>query len=203
MTIYNGDRRNRAAARVSWRLRRDTLDRDASSTTGGIMNILAKTLPLTLLLALSGVAQAVDGPGHTAGGPNRMAVRPMDPATMTQRMTTQPGAVAGAGNRGGADQPAFRQAGRGASQAAGSHARGAPGGHGQDRRGTRRGTEKVLSEEQYAKHASQQQMMQERRRDASRRRSRHGAARTRADHARRPRSNHARIVGQPPGRASI
>jgi hypothetical protein len=157
MTIYNGERRNCAAARVSGRLRRDTLDHDASSTTGGIMNILARTLPLTVLLALSGAAQAVDGPGHTAGGPNRMAVRSMDPATLTQRMTTNLGlspeqvTEVEQINQRFARQVEEHRKQQEAMRAAHQEAMG--------KIAAERDAElkKILNEEQYAKHASQQQ----------------------------------------------
>lgn len=129
------------------------------------MNILAKTLPLTLLLALSGVAQAVDGPGHTAGGPNRMAMRSMDPATLTQRMTTNLGlspeqvTEVEQINQRFARQVEEHRKQQEAMRAAHQEAMG--------KIAAERDVElkKVLNEEQYAKHASQQQSLQQRRRD--------------------------------------
>ena len=56
------------------------------------MNTLLESLPLVLLLALAGVAQAADAPvaAQSAAQPG-MAARQMDPAAMTERMSAHLG----------------------------------------------------------------------------------------------------------------
>lgn len=130
------------------------------------MNIRAKTLPLALLLALSGVAQAMEGPGHSAGGPNRMTtVRAIDPATLTQRMTTNLGLTpeqvteVDQINQRFAKQLEQQRKQQEAMRAAHQEAMG--------KIAAERDAElkNVLTEEQYAKHASQRQALKQRRRD--------------------------------------
>ena len=121
------------------------------------MNTLVKkALPLTLLLALAGTVQAADSPAAAQSAPD--SARHMDPALMTQRMTTNLGlseeqarAVGQINARfaGRVEEQRQQQAGAMREIAAQRDAE----------------LKEVLTEQQYARHLARKQEMQERRRE--------------------------------------
>lgn len=120
------------------------------------MNTLVKkALPLTLLLALAGTVQAADSPAAAQSAP--ASARHLDPALMTQRMTTNLGlseeqarAVGQINARfaGRVEEQRQQQAGAMREIAAQRDAE----------------LKEVLTEQQYARHLAHRQEMQERRR---------------------------------------
>ena len=127
-----------------------------------------KALPLILLLALAGNTQAADSPAGAQSAPapaSRMSPRHMDPATMTQRMTTSLGlspeqvTEVEQINQRFAKQLEQQRKQQEAMRAAHQEAMG--------KIAAERDAElkNVLTEEQYAKHASQRQALKQRRRD--------------------------------------
>ena len=128
------------------------------------MNTLLESLPLVLLLALAGVAQAADAPvaAQSAAQPGK-AARQMDPAVMTERMSAhlglspeQAGKVQQINQRFATRLEEHR---RQAESMRAAHQ------EAMFKLGAQRDAElkEVLTEEQYRKHAEQKQMMQERR----------------------------------------
>jgi periplasmic protein CpxP/Spy len=132
------------------------------------MNTLIKTLPLALLLALAGGAAAADPPTEPAATPApapRMAARHMDPAAMTERMTRHLGLSPEQAREVEQINERFAtQVEEHRKQAESMRAAHREAVH---KIGAQRDAElkKVLSEEQFRKHAEQKQMMQERRRE--------------------------------------
>lgn len=130
------------------------------------MNTLLESLPLVLLLALAGVAQAADAPAaaQSAAQPGTgMAARQMDPAAMTERMSAhlglspeQAGKVQQINQR---FTTLLEEHRRQAESMRAAHQ------EAMVKLGAQRDAElkEVLTEEQYRKHAEQKQMMQERR----------------------------------------
>lgn len=129
------------------------------------MNTLAnKALPLALLLALAGAAQAADAPApaQPAAAP-AMAARHMDPAAMTQRMSAQLGLSPEQTTR--VEQINQRFATRLEEHRKQAEAMRAAHQEAMSKIAAERDAElkQVLTPEQYSKHAAQQQLMRERR----------------------------------------
>lgn len=129
------------------------------------MNSLGnKALPLALLLALAGAAQAADAPAAAQPAPAPpMAARQVDPATMTQRMTTNLGLSPEQTTK--VEQINGRFAKRLEEQRQQQEAMRASHQEAMGKIAAERDAELkgVLTEEQYARHVARQQMMRERR----------------------------------------
>ena len=123
-----------------------------------------KALPLALLLALAGAAQAADAPApaQPASAPP-MATRQMDPAAMTERMSAHLGLSPEQTTR--VEQINQRFATRLEEHRKQAEAMRAAHQEAMSKIAAERDAElkQVLTPEQYSKHAAQQQLMRERR----------------------------------------